>query len=336
MTTPSDKVTEGTVPFKHSSLPKPCATWFKLVGHLKSSSTGRPLVVLHGGPGMAHNYLLSLSALSTEYNIPVVFYDQIGTGLSTHLREKRLDTSFWVPELFMAELNNLLDHLGIADAFDLLGHSWGGMLGAQFAIRQHPGLKRLIISNSPASMPLWVESCDAWRAELPPDVQKTLQKHENDKTYTDPEYLRGVEEFYKRHLCRIYPFPKDIIDSFAWVEKDDTVYMTMNGPSEFTVVGSLKNWSVVDQVKKITVPTLVLNAEYDEARDKCVQISIVSRMDLCLRKRSPVLTLACFALVAYTPILLEFPESSGIPSRTQPIAPASKFPTSTWLLWRSS
>jgi len=68
----------------------------------------------------------------------------------------------------------------------------------------------------------------------------------------------------------VFPFPKEMVDTLAWVEDDDTVYMTMNGPSEFTVVGSLKTWSIVDQVHKISVPTLVLNGEYDEARDSCV------------------------------------------------------------------
>ncbi|KAK5211568.1 hypothetical protein LTR47_005291 [Exophiala xenobiotica] len=263
------KITTGTVAFKHPSLPKPCETWYKVYGDLTSSGSGRPLVTLHGGPGMAHNYLLSLSRLTTNPDtaIPVVFYDQIGSGRSTHLREKRLDTSFWVPELFMAELDNLLVHLGIESDFDLLGQSWGGMLGGMFAVRGHPGLNRLIISNSPASMPLWVESCNVWRRQLPREVDDTIARHEKDGTYDDPEYLKAVEFFYRRHLCRIWPFPKDILDTLAWVEMDDTVYRTMNGPSEFTVVGSLKNWSIVDELHKVHVPTLVLNADYDEARD---------------------------------------------------------------------
>lgn len=268
--TSDTKVTEGRVAFKHPSLPKPCETWYKVVGDLKSSASGRPLVTLHGGPGMAHNYLLNLSGLSARYNIPVIFYDQVGSGLSTHIPEKRLDTSFWIPALFVAELDNLLEHLGVSSDFDLLGQSWGGMLGSVFAIRGHPGLKRLIISNSPASMPLFVDSCNAWRRELPREIDDALQRHEDDKSYTDPEYVAAVEFFYKRHLCRIDPFPKDLTDTIAWVEKDDTVYMTMNGPSEFTVVGSLKNWSVIDEVHKITAPTLVLSAEFDEARERYV------------------------------------------------------------------
>src|ERR1700677_2786247 len=130
------KVEEGTVTFKHPSLPddKPCQTWYKVIGDLKTSSTGRPLVTLHGGPGACHNYLLpSLSELPEKYGVPVVFYDQIGNGKSTHYREKRLDTNFWTPDLIMSELENLLEHLGIGDDYDLLGQSWGGMLGAMFA-----------------------------------------------------------------------------------------------------------------------------------------------------------------------------------------------------------
>ncbi|OAL36569.1 hypothetical protein AYO20_04185 [Fonsecaea nubica] len=223
---------EGTAPFSHPSLPKVCETWYKVFGDLKSSSTGRPLVILHGGPGMGHNYLSNLQRLSQEYGIPVVFYDQLGCGRSTHLREKRLDTDFWVPGLFMAELDNLLKHLDISE-FDLLGQSWGGMLGSMFAIRGHTGLKRLIISNSPASMKLWVESCNQWRRELPENVDNALTKHEESETYDDPEYKWAVEEFYKRHVCMIFPFPEDLLDTFANVEEDDTVYMTMNGPSEY-------------------------------------------------------------------------------------------------------
>ncbi|EXJ65834.1 uncharacterized protein A1O5_11075 [Cladophialophora psammophila CBS 110553] len=265
----TSKATEGRVPFSHPTLPKACETWYKVYGDLTSSSTGRPLVILHGGPGMGHNYLLNLQRLSDQYGIPVVFYDQLGCGRSTHLQEKRLDTDFWVPELFVAELDNLLEHLGISE-FDLLGQSWGGMLGSMFAIRGSRGLKRLIISNSPASMKLWVEACNKWRSQLPRDVDNVLTRHEENQTYDDPEYKSAVEEFYKRHVCRVYPFPQDLLDTLANVEVDDTVYYTMNGPSEFTVIGNLKTWSVIEDVHKITVPTLLLNGEWDEARDSCV------------------------------------------------------------------
>ncbi|KIV87988.1 hypothetical protein PV10_09168 [Exophiala mesophila] len=264
------KFETGTVPFNHPSLPSPCKTWYKIAGDLFSSASGRPLVVLHGGPGMAHNYLLSLTGLASKHGIPVIFYDQIGGGLSTHYREKRLDTDFWTSNLFIAELDNLLLHLGIASDFDLLGQSWGGMLAAMFAIRGHPGLNRLILSNSPASMPLMVQSCNQWRSQLPHDIKDALSRHEADQSYDDPEYVSAVEYFYTLHLCRVLPFPKDLTDTLAYVEEDDTVYRTMNGPSEFTVIGSLKHWTIVDQIHKIKNETLLLNAEFDEVNDSCI------------------------------------------------------------------
>ncbi len=159
---------EGTVEFNVDGIDTPCKTWYKVFGDLKSR---RPLVALHGGPGVTHNYLLSLADLVGTHAIPVVLYDQLGNGNSTHLQDKMGDTSFWTEKLFIAQLEGLLDHLGNRDDFDLLGHSWGGMLGARFATTHPPGLKSLILSDSPASMELWVEAANKLRAQLPQDVQ---------------------------------------------------------------------------------------------------------------------------------------------------------------------
>jgi proline-specific peptidase len=184
-------INEGTIPFHHPSIPDdtPCQTWYKVVGDLTKGRT--PLVVLHGGPGACHNYLLNLSLLPVQHDIPVIFYDQLGNGLSTHLRHKRLDTNFWRPELFLAELDNILQHFGLADkGYDLLGQSWGGMLASMHAVRQPRGLKKLIISNSPSSMQLWVEACREWQKTLPDNVRKAIQKGEEDKAYDDETYKK--------------------------------------------------------------------------------------------------------------------------------------------------
>ena len=161
---------EGEVEFKVHGVDKTCKTWYKVFGDIKASSQ-RPLVVLHGGPGVVHNYLLPLADLATSHSIPVVFYDQLGNGKSTHLPEKNGDTSFWTEQLFIVQLESLLDHLGVQDGYDLLGHSWGGMLGARFATTHPVGLKRLVIADSPASMKLWVEAANRLRSQLPPNVQ---------------------------------------------------------------------------------------------------------------------------------------------------------------------
>lgn len=272
------EIQEGYAPFSHPTLDEPARTWYEIHGPLTPST--QPLILLHGGPGMSHFYMTDMAYFYTHHKQTVIFYDQIGCGNSTRLPHKRLDTKFWIPQLFIDELDNLVAHLGLK-SFDILGQSWGGMLGAQYAITKSSdpsnGLKRLIISNSPASMKLWVTSCDEWRALLPRDVDETLEKYEKLQDYKNPEYEAAVIEFYKRHLCRKKndngkdPFPDPIMKTFALVEEDDTVYFTMNGPSEFTVIGNLKEWSIIGQLEQIKNPTLVINAEFDEARPICVE-----------------------------------------------------------------
>ncbi|PSR83177.1 hypothetical protein EW026_g6475 [Hermanssonia centrifuga] len=242
-------------------------TWYKVVGNLKSGI--RPLVTLHGGPGVPHHYLSTQDVLYKINSIPVVFYDQLGCGASTHLPEKGKD--FWTEELFMDELDNLLTHLGIADDFDLLGHSWGGMLGAAYASKRHPaGLKRLVLLDTPASMALWDASCAILLEGLPKDTQEILKKHQEAGTLEDPEYKAAVALFYQRHVCRTNPWPNDVLKSFAGLEEDPTVYNIMAGPNEFYIIGTLKTWSVIDSLHTITQPTLIVNSRYDEAQDICV------------------------------------------------------------------
>lgn len=173
----SPAFTEGEVEFSIPAAGKPCKTWYKVFGNLSTDRTQRPLVVLHGGPGVSHEYLLPLLDLTAAYSIPLVLYDQVGTGLSTHIPEKNGDTSFWTIELFLNELDNLLAHLGIADDYDLLGHSWGGILGASHAVRQPAGLKRLVLASAFPDMNLWLKAQWEIREQPPQDVQAILAKH---------------------------------------------------------------------------------------------------------------------------------------------------------------
>ncbi len=240
-------------------------TWYRVTGDL---STGVPLVLLHGGPGAAHDYLDSLTRLASE-DRAVVHYDQVGCGLSTHLPEAPKE--FWTVQLFLDELSSLLAHLGIADNYDVLGQSWGGMLGAEHAITRPKGLRKLILSNSPASIALWVSEANRLRADLDPVTQERLTRYEALAEYDNPEYLEAVQVFYDRHVCRVIPNPEEVQRSFRQMGEDPTVYMTMNGPTEFHCIGSLVDWSVVDRVHQIEVPTLLLSGRYDEATPATVQ-----------------------------------------------------------------
>jgi L-proline amide hydrolase len=245
---------EGVVPFRGHQ------TWFRVTGGQDASLP--PLVVLHGGPGALHDYTLRFAHLASPQRA-VVHYDQIGCGRSTHL--PKAAPEFWSVELFLAELEVVLAHLGIAGSYHLLGQSWGGMLGAEHAIRQPTGLRGLVIANSPPSMALWVQEANRLRADLPEAVQATLLRHEADGTTDAPEYEAATMAFYARHVCRIQPFPPEVAASFAGIAEDPTVYHTMSGPSEFHCTGSLKTWSVIDRLHRITAPTLLLSGRHDEA-----------------------------------------------------------------------
>lgn len=216
---------EGQALFKVGDNVPPCSTYYKVIGDLSSGKT--PIIALHGGPGVNHEYLLVLSDLTESLGHPLVFYDQIGTGKSTHYRDRMGDITFWTDDLFLRELDNLLVHLDVQQDYILCGHSWGGMLASRHAVRQPAGLKRLILMSTPADMQLWIKSQNILRSQLPQDIQDVLDKHEKEGTTESAEYQRAVGAFYARHLCIIDPMPAEIAAGFAEIAKDPTVYLTM-------------------------------------------------------------------------------------------------------------
>ncbi|KAI0893407.1 proline-specific peptidase [Annulohypoxylon nitens] len=262
---------EGTVEFKVAGLDQPCQTWYKIVGDLNSSAA--PLIVLHGGPGACHEYLLPMTDLSSS--IPVVFYDQLGNGKSTHLPEKNGDEQFWTVELFKNELDNLLSHLGLKDRpIDVYGHSWGGMLAAEWAASPSSAtnLRRLILSSSLASMEVWKIGITKLRKELPKDIQEELDRAEEKKDFENPTYEAAMEVFYKRHLSLARPWPSEEVQAaLNWFAKDPTTYGTMYGPSELYISGSLRDWTCIPLLDAITAPTLLINGSDDEAQDVAMQ-----------------------------------------------------------------
>jgi proline-specific peptidase len=245
-------VKEGFVSFRDYKV------WYRIVGEYEDSGKS-PLLCLHGGPGATHDYLEPLEAMAATGR-RVIFYDQLGSGNSDHPH----NPSLWTVPLFVEELGVVRQALGL-DHVHILGQSWGGMLGMEYALTQPSGLASLIVADSPASMPQWVAEANRLRAELPPDVQATLLKHEAAGTTDDPAYQEAVQVFYRRHLCRVDPLPDCVNRMVEIMAKDPEVYNTMNGPSEFHVIGVIKDWDIVDRLGEIHVPTLVLSGRYDEA-----------------------------------------------------------------------
>ncbi|MEH7839386.1 proline iminopeptidase-family hydrolase, partial [Rhizobium laguerreae] len=252
----------GEVTTKEAYLPfRDYRTWYRVTGSLESGKL--PLVVAHGGPGCTHDYVDSFKDIAALDGRPVIHYDQLGNGNSTRLPEKGPD--FWTVGLFLEELDALLSHLGIQQHYAFLGQSWGGMLGAEHAVRRPEGLKALVIANSPANMHTWVSEANRLRQELPKEVQDTLLRHELAGSLTHPDYIAASRIFYDRHVCRVVPWPPEVARTFAIMDEDNTVYRNMNGPTEFHVIGTMKDWTIENRLDRIEAPTLLISGKYDEA-----------------------------------------------------------------------
>jgi L-proline amide hydrolase len=244
--------TEGRIPYAGGE------TWYRIVDD--GEEPGKlPLVCLHGGPGALHDYLEPLGELA-DTTRRVVFYDQIGCGKSW--TENRPD-DFWTVELFIAEVQAVRDALGL-DRIHLFGSSWGGMLAMEYALTQPAGLASLILSSSPASIPLWEAETGRLRRELPDETGRVLDEHEAAGTTESAEYQAAQAEFYGRHVCRVVPNPDWVLRTFAGLAEHPEVYLTMQGPNEFVITGTLKTWDITARLGEIDVPTLITAGAYDE------------------------------------------------------------------------
>lgn len=241
---------EGFVPFRGYR------TWYRIVGDGEDGGK-LPVLVLHGGPGGTHDYLESLEALAGTGR-RVVLYDQLGCGKSD-----RADESHWTVETYVEEVGAVREALGL-ETIHLFGNSWGGMLAMEYALTQPAGLASLMLASSPSSIPQWVEETGRLRRALPAEVQEVLDRHEAAGTTSDPEYEEACDVFYRRHVCRV-DYPDYVQRSFQFITEHGEVYRYMNGPSEFHVIGTLREWDVTERLGEIRVPTLVVTGEHDEA-----------------------------------------------------------------------
>lgn len=246
-------VVDGFIPFRGFR------TWYRITGTGEDSGK-LPMLALHGGPGSSHDYLEPLAELASTGR-RVIFYDQLGGAGNS---DQPHDPSMWTVELYRDELATVIESLELG-RYHLFGSSWGGMLAMEHALTRPSGLASLVIASSPSSMPQWVAEANRLRAALPSDVQDKLLKHEAAGTTNDPEYLEAMDVFYRRHVCRSDPWPECVVRAFAKLERNPEVYNTMNGPSEFHVIGTLKDWDITDRLHEIRVPTLVTSGEFDEA-----------------------------------------------------------------------
>lgn len=226
--------------------------WYRIVG----DGPGTPLLVLHGGPGVPSYYLKPLAGLGTDR--PVIFYDQLGCGHS----KAPDDTSLWKTDRFVEAIAQVRHALGLHEV-DIYGHSWGSMIAAEYLLTKPEGVKACVMAGPSLSIPRWTHDADSLLGTLPDSTQQIIRKNEKAGTTDSQEYQAAVMQFYKLYLARKQPWSADIDSSF--MQMNQAMYAYMEGPSEFTITGTIRDYDATPRLHEITVPTLFIVGQYDEA-----------------------------------------------------------------------
>lgn len=228
--------------------------WYGIVGD--PNAGGTPLLTVHGGPGMSHDYLYPLTDIADDRQ--VVFFDQLDAGMS----DRPNDATNWNVPRFVDEIDALRDALNLS-VVSLFGNSWGGTVAAAYAASQPAGLERVILSSPLINTKRWVADNESYRANLPQDVQDTMNRCEANDETGSKVYEDAVDVFYRRHFCRLVPWPDYVMETFDVL--NEVCYAAMWGPNEFTCNGVLGDYDSSGDLAYVNVPTLITCGEFDEA-----------------------------------------------------------------------
>lgn len=220
------------------------------------------LLLLNGGPGATHEYFECMENFLPKEGIEFIYYDQLGCGNS----DKVTDTSFWDLSRYVEEVEQVRKALNLnKDNFYLLGHSWGGILAMQYALKYQDNMKGLIISNMMSSCPDYGNYANnVLSKQFDPKVLDTIRQIEARGDFANPKYMELLmPNFYAKHICRIPldQWPEPVTRSFS--KTNQSLYVTMQGPSEFGISGKLLNWDVKAELPNIKTATLTIGGQFD-------------------------------------------------------------------------
>ena len=232
--------------------------WYNVVG----SGDATPLLLIHGGPGIPSSYMDGMAVLASDR--PVIFYDQLGCGHS----DPNPDTANWTIGYYVAELDTLRQKLGLKDVF-LYGHSWGSILAVEYMFTKPSGVRGIILAGPALSASRWSADAQALVETLPDSVQKVIAAAEASGNHDTPAYQGAVMAFYGEYLARKQPWSDGL--NAALQTMNPGIYTYICGPSEFALTGTLKTYDCTDRLGSITVPTLFVTGEFDEARPATVE-----------------------------------------------------------------
>jgi proline iminopeptidase len=230
--------------------------WTKRFGN----NPTKKVLLLHGGPGCTHEVFESFESYLPQEGIEFIYYDQLGSYRS----DKPNDTSLWHVARFVEEVEQVRKALQLdKDNFYLLGHSWGGILAMEYALKYQQNLKGLIISNMMSSCPAYDQYNETvLQKNMNKSIVDSILNFEKTNTISNPRYMQLLmPNYYAKHICRIYPFPEPLQRMFN--HTNSTVYVQMQGPSEFGIAGNLAEWDCTNELSKINTPTLVIRGMHD-------------------------------------------------------------------------
>ena len=225
--------------------------WTKAVGPKPN------VLLLHGGPGASHDYMECFEDFLPPAGVGFYYYDQLGCGNSDHPNDDKL----WTIVRYVEEVEVVRKTLGL-DRFTLLGHSWGGMLAIEYALKYPQHLSKLVISNMTAGISGYVQHARVIRAALPSADRATLEKYEALHKTDAPAYQAVMDKIYHEHMLSLKEWPEPVTRAFS--RSNQHIYNLMQGPNEFVITGTLKGWDRWKDLPKIKTPTLVMGAQNDE------------------------------------------------------------------------
>ena len=226
------------------------------------------ILLLHGGPAMTHEYMECFETFFQREGFEFYEYDQLGSYYS----DQPNDSTLWTTERFLEEVEQVRQAIGADSSnFYVLGNSWGGILGMEYALKYQRHMKGLLVSNMVASAPEYGKYAEeVLSKQMKPEILSEIRAIEAKKDFTNPRYMDLlIPNFYHEHICRLAEWPDALNRTFK--HGNNSIYVQMQGPSEFGISGLLANWDIKNRLKEITVPTLMIGAKYDTMDPKAME-----------------------------------------------------------------
>jgi proline iminopeptidase len=243
--------------------------WTKRFGN----NSNIKVLLLHGGPAAGHEYMECFESFFPREGFEFYEYDQLGAPYS----DQPADSSLWTTERYVEEVEQVRKAIGANKSnFYVLGNSWGGMLGMEYALKYQDNIKGLIIADMVASIPDYNKYAYSVLAkQMDPKVFAEIMDIEKKKDFENPRYEELLTpNFYEQHICRLNPWPDPVVRCFTHLNSmkvPKEIYVMMQGPSEFGASGRLVNWDIKNRLKEIKIPTLMVGAKWDTMDPKAME-----------------------------------------------------------------